>query len=284
MPAPRVSGDGGRHDSGYFQNFYDEPGSKDTTQESDIAKVVHPLAKGGVFPMKKFNCMQKAITYCILQNGGSVDERYIIRFLHDHWSFVNSDRAHPFKIAANLRLLHINTQARKKDVLLFLRDTQNSKSFICNTPDDMRNSGFDLPPVPESDQDSESEDTVASEEGSFDLGVRAPLGFDDRVLQAVQEAGEATIDDLARTLADRIDADGSFQELGGARRIRAVLIVLKSQKKVICVDGKWRPVNSVTDVKSGGSHSPVPRAGLSVPIKDMTLADFYLFVKERAGL
>jgi hypothetical protein len=100
----------------------------------------------------------------------------------------------------------------------------------------------------------------------------APAAFSDSVLKVLQAAGEATI-----------DADGPFRELTGERRIRAILIVFKSRKKVVCADGKWR-VATPNDVKSPLPQPADYTTGLGVSIKDMTLADFYRFVKEDTGI
>jgi hypothetical protein len=103
--------------------------------------------------------------------------------------------------------------------------------------------------------------------------------FDEIVLDAVLAAADGiTIDELARQLADRMADPGPFAELSGHRRIRAVLIVMKAQKKVGIENEKWKvrvmaPEASVRPREESGGEEK------AVSIKEMTLSDFYLFVK-----
>jgi hypothetical protein len=111
---------------------------------------------------------------------------------------------------------------------------------------------------------------------------RPRVPFDQLVMEKV-EAGPCTIEGLEEALQDDLENPGPFAELRGSRRIRALLIVFKSQKKVVQVDGEWRSARHRSHSKSGEPHSPPASRPGPGSIKEMSLADFYLFVKARAG-
>jgi hypothetical protein len=305
-------------DAGYFRKSYSQPGWKDNTEEDEINDVIHPFAIDGSLLMKHFNCMQKAITYCILRNGGSCPEEYLVRFIQDHWTYVNSDRSHPFTIPPGLRLLHTNTQAKKHELLLFIRDRHERENFMCNTPDEFRvsqvltslgkpraasthpeltktshvkRSVSDAVKKPETagGRHRKSDEQSKEESGKEDLPPKEGQSkqpphqvFQQFVLKAVSEANGITIDELTTLLADKLHEPGPFSELPGPRRIRAILIVLKAHKKVVEINGQWR----ITQLKSEprvAEHQQVNvPAQIAVPIKEMTLSDFYLYVKSKA--
>jgi hypothetical protein len=313
------------HDSGYYRKCYAQPGWKDTIDDGEISDVIHPLAVDGTLSMKHFNCMQKAITYSILGNGGSCPEEFIIRFLEDHWQYVNADRSQPFNIPPGAKLLHINTQARKHEIFLFLADRNERGNFMCNVPDDFKPSQVLIPlgkPRGISVQVELEKDSPASKlstndppkrvlsgisktpdqngspkppeksasprlarkpkEGIHPIAKDPPLlSFDQHLLSAFPNDSGIAIEELGAKLSDKGDIAGPFSELPLMRRIRAVLIVLKSQKKVMQINDEWRITTRRTEPKPL-EPPPVPPL-MTTPVKDMTLADFYAFVKARAG-
>jgi hypothetical protein len=349
---------------GYFQKAYSTAGWKDTTSPQEINDVVHPFAVDGEVPMKLFSAIQKAITYCILRNGGSCPAPMIVRFLKDQWPFCNSDRREHFLIDSNIQLLHIHTAARKNDQYIFIQDPRNQDNFICNSPKGFRPSlvltttgrprlASSMGPLPEKpyqpkaklnappppaqptrndklsakvktepqpqpqgqpqalprgrrDHETQSDRPGKSDRGRPSGQARSPppkakppkpeassppprarsppavsaaearsngeqdttspesstaspeepkppppppvphdrtRSFDQVILDSVSAARDGfTLQELTEQLAADLTSPGPFHELQGERRVRAVLIILKSQKKLTFVpeSGKWQ--------------------------------------------
>ena len=127
-----VRNEAGFGDNGYYEMMYKDENWKDGTDDREIDEVQHPFVATGEISPSRFNNVQKAITYCILRNGGSCPGEYIVRFLNDHWGYLNANRQKPLEQRPDMRILHINTAVKKDGLDIYKVDPQNRESFMCN--------------------------------------------------------------------------------------------------------------------------------------------------------
>lgn len=224
-------------DNGYHRGAYRDPKWRDTTKNGEIDAVVHPLSASGAIRGSRFNCIQKAITYCIARNGGSCHEQYLIKFLDDHWDYINSDRQKPLTGRPDMRLVRVNVAAKKDMMHLFKEKPEGSGFVVCSVARGNRHSTeeFTHGPAP---TDSKNEN-----DGMRD--VCADGSFSREIVNILRNAAvPMSLAQITTAAAAVATCDGIFADLVGERRVRATLIVLKA-KKAVSLDmetGMWSAV------------------------------------------
>ena len=286
-------------DNGYYRKMYSNPNWRDTTDERDIDNAAHPFVSTGMIKIKRFSALQKAITYCILRNGGSCGAGYIVKFLDDHVTYINSDRPKPLDRKPDLRILHINTAVRKDGMEIFKRDPRNSSNFMCNAPKGFKAgntviptgrkrsiAGSELPP--EKAQHKHKEATEQKEDKLKETAKeKPPATFDEKLLEVMKkEPVPMSLAEITEKANGFIGDKGPFMELTAERRVRANLIVLKSRKQITFLPetGQWCVEGLKSNCKSNENESAADsKAPLTTEIKisNLTISELYAIVKSK---
>lgn len=278
-------------DSGYFKRMYTNPTWRDTTDDRDINNVTHPFVVAGIVDSKKFNALQKAMTYCILRNGGSCHADYIVKFLNDHWNYINSDRQKPLDKRPDLRILHINTAVKKEGMEIFKKDPRCLDNFMCNAPKGFKASSVLMPTgrsrssggaASEKQQKAKDDKEEAKEE----TPKEPEPSFEERLFKMLQEANEPLpLDEIVKRAEPFISEKGIFADLTGAKRVRAALIILKSRKRMSFApdSGVWyaEGVKLPTEVSEKEDEKEDDKPSIDISISGLTLHELYTLVRSR---
>lgn len=275
-------------DNGYYRKMYANPNWRDTTDDRDLNNATHPFTVTGTVEAKKFNALQKAIIYCIMRNGGSCNADLIVRFLDDHWTYINSDRGKPLDKRPDLRILHINTSVKKEGLEIFKKDPRCPDNFMCNAPKGFKASSALIPTRSRNSSSEKIRVRAETEEKPREPERPATPMFDEKLLSLLKaEGAPMSLDEITQKSESIINEHGPFAELSGASRVRAVLIVLKSRKRVTfssetglwCAEGLKR-LSQGNQETAEVVEDPTPvEPGLK--ISTLTLSELYAIVKSR---
>ncbi|OHT17073.1 hypothetical protein TRFO_41317 [Tritrichomonas foetus] len=249
-----------------------------TEEERDILKTVHPLEAAGLIGKNKLSAFQKAITYILLKNDNSVDEDKIVDFLLEHQNMINFGKKTPFKNPPDRRLVHINAAIKKDGQVLFESNPKHPNELMCNMPkktslnsqSDNKNVGHqinnnkenrsrfiirdikdaykekqrDNKEKPKDSKESKSSNFLKKDCKSYYLtnSNNKPIPYEMQVLEIIKQFPKgATIDEIVTASENIINSPGAFMACPPQQRIRAILVILKSQNRVEKMqDNKWR--------------------------------------------
>jgi hypothetical protein len=256
--------------------------------EEEFMNTMHPFEETGKDSGKKSSPIQKAMIACIKAKGGSATEEELLEFVEEKWDIINKYSERGFATNPTIRIIRLNCAVKKKARHLFLRDPNNSAAWILNSSPrkspckKLKLSSRNI--VCESEQSEVEKDCVFStlyddSSNEQDAAVMPDATFERHVENLIKESRKQyTFSEICGLLMKHDGEPGIFASLPFKRRVRACLVVLKSEQKAI-FDGNtnlWRSYDFNGEYE-GRSDPEV----LSTPpqLKPLTLDEFYMKIK-----
>lgn len=256
--------------------------------EEEFMNTMHPFEETGKDSGKKSSPIQKAIISCIKEKGGSATEEEILEFVKGKWDIINKYSDRGFAMDPTVRVIRLNCAVKKKARHLFLKDPSNSSAWILNSaPRKTPNRKLQLSnrkkmtESEQSDVDVDDETLVSSDDSSLDMPISVMPSdtFERHVEDFMKESRRRySFCEICQHLTQHDGEPGIFASLPFKRRVRACLIVLKSEQKV-AFDEKTNLWFSVENIGESEGKSD-PEVISTIPqLKTLTLDEFYLKIK-----
>lgn len=210
--------------------------------EEEFMNTLHPFEETGKNCGKKSSPIQKAMISCIKENNGAASEEQLLEYITQRWQTIEKYSSRGFSMEPSIRIIRLNLAVRKKARHLFLKDPKNSEMWKLNSnprkvplkrilfkrPYGGDYSDFDDSDVEETQisvkpSEIEINQNYTMKENTFERCVEDYMRTIDR---------SVTIDEILKSLFEYRHKKGIFASLALDRRIRACLIVLKSEGKV----------------------------------------------------
>ena len=190
----------------------------------NIWKKVHPMEGNPLLGVKGLSDIQKAITCCMLEMGGTATSDEILAFIRRFWTAIESRSVRPYKSIPDKRIIHVAFSNKRSGVRLFVPiEVNGERKYGLNYPDGHCEDQVEP-------QEVEEEENVEIEHA---LELQIPTGkmrFEERLLKTIQSARSgARAEDLVQVALDYSDDEGPFSHLNGIYRVRATLILLKEK-------------------------------------------------------
>lgn len=205
----------------------------------DIAYVfgtMHPMETHSTFGTKPLSLIQKAITCCINELGGSATAEQILVFVRHFWADIVKQGERAYKGIPDKRILHVALSNKRFGMRLFTPSPNDPGRYIVNPVAGV----IEKHPVMKEEEDA----TEIEEEEEDNLETNgAEMVFDERVLNIVWSSKNGVrMEAITRLCNGHETEDGSFRHLRLNHRVRACLLLLKIQKRVVynAKTGRWR--------------------------------------------
>ena len=210
-----------------------------TPLQREILKTKHPFERNGMTNGKTLSALQKALTYCIRQEGGWATEDHLVDFMLKNWKEITQISHQKFQQDPCLRLLHINTAIRKNGEYLFLRRPPNLVGI--NTAGGEEIDTESEHAEEEEEQAKESEPEVRREPvQKMVFGKNVP--FEERVFEIVRASRDGiSFDEIIEQAQEFASVSGWYPHLDARMRVRACLLTYKVEKHLNeSTDQVWR--------------------------------------------
>ncbi|EAX87495.1 hypothetical protein TVAG_087380 [Trichomonas vaginalis G3] len=200
-----------------------KPSETRCIQDASFLEVVHPIEATGKINNKELTPIQKAITFCIMEHGGSASEQEILDFVTKKWKLINEKSIRQFQVKPCMRLIRLNLSIKKNNQQLFLPDPDKAGNMILGQ--------YDPNASKHNDQTPESTDTIINESSSEELNQYAiETDFIEELMNYLNRSKYPVkftdIVSFAKLSNFKINL---FARLEFNRQIRAILVSLKVQ-------------------------------------------------------
>lgn len=198
-----------------------KPNESRCMQDGSFLDIIHPIEAAGMINNKELTPIQKAITFCIMDHGGSASENEILDFVTKKWKLINEKSIRQFQVKPCMRLIRLNLSIKKANQQLFLPDPEKPGNMILGSYD---------PTVAKHEDGTEDSHESPEIHSSSEEIQNSNVDFTDELLSfMVRSKTSVKFDEIlnfAKTLNCRIKL---FSKLKFDRQIRAILISLKTQ-------------------------------------------------------
>lgn len=210
-----------------------------TPLQREILKTKHPFERNGMTNGKTLSALQKALTYCIKQEGGWATESHLVDFMLKNWKEITQISHQKFQQEPGLRLLHINTAIRKNGEYLFLRRSPNLVGINMIGSDDVTN---DSDHADEEEEQIKEDEPILTHEPVHKLTFDDHVPFEERVFEIVRASRDGIpFDELVEYARDFANVSGWFAHLDVHMRVRACLLTYKVERHLSeSPDHIWR--------------------------------------------
>lgn len=200
----------------------------------NIWKKVHPMEGNPLLGVKGLSDIQKAITCCMIELGGTATSDEILAFIRKFWAAIESRSVRPYKSIPDKRIIHVAFSNKRSGVRLFVPiDVDGERRYGLNYPDGQSDDAQE----PHETEEEENAEIEEPQELSIPTGK---MRFDERLFQTIASSKNgARAEDLIPVALKYGDDEGPFPHLDGIYRIRAVLILLKNKGRLRRTIDTW---------------------------------------------
>ena len=261
--------------------------------EEEFMNTLHPFEELGKNSGKKSSPIQKAIISCIKEKGGSATEDEILEYVKEKWEIIMKYSERGFALDPSIRVIRLNCAVKKKARHLFLKDPNKKDAWILNSRPrkiPVRKNSLSTRTSITNDDDEEEEIIDSNESSTFASSpevfakqyVMAEETFERRVEHLIRESGKKMkLNDITNELENFEKEPGIFASLPLERRVRACLIVLKSERKVKYNENtqEWFSVDLRDDEVGGNRYNPNEN---HIDLRKLSIDEFYDYVMKKS--
>lgn len=231
-----------------FREVYALEIAKKYQGDEEFMNTMHPFEASGRYTGKKSSPIQKAIIACINLYGGSASEEQLLQYVKKKWDIIVKYSEREFSTEPSIRVIRLNCAVKKKARHLFLKDPVKHDNWILNSS--LRKTSCKMKRNEESSND-ETDAAILCDDDCSDYSSESQ---DEECRVMKKDTFEACVETYVRGIEGKVSFDeiccemkkyenmrGIFETLSFARRVRACLIVFKSEN-MICHDSnddKW---------------------------------------------
>lgn len=195
--------------------------------------VVHPIEVMGNENTKFLTPIQKAITKCIMDHGGSASETELLDYVSKNWRIINENSVRHFQVAPCKRLLRLNLSIKKNNQQLFIPDKERLGNYrIANI----------LP--------SETKNSISKEQDNLPTSIiennlSKKITYESAILDFLRSSLKPQSFTEICNVVEKLDIDVyQYKNLSFKQRLRAILIGLKIKGYVyqIPIEDSWTTI------------------------------------------
>ncbi|EAY05696.1 hypothetical protein TVAG_005400 [Trichomonas vaginalis G3] len=258
--------------------------------EEEFMNTYHPFEESKKGCGKKSSPLQKAIIFCMKQNNGAATEEQLLEFVRNKWDIIMKYTPRGFSMEPSLRVIRLNLVVRKKARHLFLKDPKNKDLWMLNSnlrkiPVKRTLFKSSAEEIPEenienlaSDSGNYSDSEPDSMYGSYIMNHDTFERHVEDFMRSIQTS--VKIEEIANSLSKYKEKQGLFQCLPFERRIRACLVVLKSEGRVFFdeLTNTWSNQKPPTKIEKPSENRYLLT---DVKIQNLTIDELYEMVKNK---
>lgn len=210
--------------------------------DEEFMNTLHPFEDSKKGCGKKSSPFQKALIACINENNGYATEQQLLDYVVKKWDIIVKYTPRAFISEPSIRVIRLNLSVRKKARHLFLKHPELPDTWIINSSPRknppkrtlFRNTMIDESSEEDEKTSSEIEAPIESEPDVINESYIMHKDTFERYVEDYMKSveGDVKLEDIALQLSKFKDKAGLFKCLPLERRVRACLIVLKSEGRV----------------------------------------------------